>query len=67
MLLFQIPIILVSGYMYKRYGRRSTVVGFLVLSAICCGVLALPDDWFYVRLAAGTLGVNFSAGAFTAM
>lgn len=64
---FQIPIVLVSGYMYKRYGRRSTVIGLLVLTALCCGVLALPDDWFYTRLVAGILGVNFVAGAFTAM
>ncbi|XP_013191047.2 organic cation transporter protein [Amyelois transitella] len=63
----QIPGLILSGFMYKRYGRKNTALGFCVLCAISNGLLVLPDEWFYVKLVAGATAVSCAAGGYSAM
>ncbi|XP_052750909.1 organic cation transporter protein-like [Galleria mellonella] len=64
---FQIPGIIISGYSYKRFGRRSTSIVFFCVCALSNAVLALPESWHYVKLVCGAIAVACAAGAFSTM
>ncbi|XP_028166128.1 organic cation transporter protein-like [Ostrinia furnacalis] len=61
----QVPGQLISGYLLKRMGRRKSAIGFLFICGVCNGLLAMPDDWFYLKIVTGTVAVSAAAGAFT--
>ncbi|KAM3958892.1 organic cation transporter protein-like [Aphomia sociella] len=64
---FQFPGIISSGYLYKKIGRRHAAVFFFGVCAISNGMLALPDDWHYVKMVFGAVATACAGGAFTTM
>ncbi|XP_026738656.1 solute carrier family 22 member 7-like [Trichoplusia ni] len=60
----QLPGIMLSGILSKKVGRRITLICFFAVCAVSNAFLAVPEDWFIVRLVAGAIGVGCSSGAF---
>ncbi|XP_037868070.1 organic cation transporter protein [Bombyx mori] len=60
----QIPGILLSGYLCKRFGRRHTLIFLFILCGISNALLSVPDDWYYFKLFIGSTAVSSASGAF---
>ncbi|CAG9793179.1 unnamed protein product [Diatraea saccharalis] len=42
-------------------------MGFYLGSAVCSGLLVIPNEWFYLKLIASAMAITCSVGAFTIM
>ncbi|XP_030025908.1 organic cation transporter protein-like [Manduca sexta] len=63
----QIPGVFLSGYLCKRFGRRITLITFLLVCGVSNSLLSVPDEYFYLKLVVGSVGVSSASGAFAAM
>ncbi|XP_075984956.1 organic cation/carnitine transporter 2-like [Anticarsia gemmatalis] len=63
----QIPGIILGSIMCKYIGRRVTLISLYSLCSLSNAMLAVPDDWFYVKLVMGSVGVSCASGAFGAI
>ncbi|KAL4719751.1 hypothetical protein ACJJTC_013311 [Scirpophaga incertulas] len=63
----QVPGLIISGYFYKIFGRKPTLIGFSVMCSVCNGLLAVPDSWLYLKMISGTLAITAATGAFNTM
>ncbi|KAH9642623.1 hypothetical protein HF086_011216 [Spodoptera exigua] len=63
----QIPGILLSGFLCRYFGRKITMISFLIVCGGSNAFLVVPEDWFAVRLTMGAIGVGCASGAFATM
>lgn len=63
----QIPGILLSGFLCRYFGRKITMISFLIVCGGSNAFLVVPEDWFAVRVTMGAIGVGCASGAFATM
>jgi MFS family permease len=57
-ILFQIPSILLSIFLIKKFGRKYTTMASSCLGGLCIITLGLLPETFAIKLTLGTLGVS---------
>ncbi|CAB3224754.1 unnamed protein product [Arctia plantaginis] len=65
--LLQIPGLILASVLCKYIGRRITLISLFLICALSNAVLAVPNDWFYLRLVVGTIAVSCASGCFSSI
>ncbi|CAG03734.1 unnamed protein product, partial [Tetraodon nigroviridis] len=66
--LIEFPTKIAIYYLLDMIGRRSSIVGALVLSGVCLGVnILIPEDMSVVRTVVAVFGKAFSSASFTVL